>query len=301
MGNFDEVFSRIFKLVTRPLSDERYLKLAYRVRMGRKLNLENPVTLNEKIQWIKLNNRNPMLNVYVDKYKVKPEVARIIGEEYIIPTIGVWNSFEEIDFSKLPRKFVLKCNHDSHSVVICTDKDKFDYKAARKKLTKGLKTNYFWHGREWAYKDVKPLIIAEQYMTNDDSTEELTDYKFYCFGDYVDCVLLCVDRGIGDPKFYFFDRDWKLKRYNKKGKEAPEDFTLPKPENIDKMFEIASTLSGETGAPFVRVDLYNVNGHIYFGELTFSPGNGLDPNRLYETDVYFGTLTNLEELRRTKK
>lgn len=297
MGNSYGIFSRIFKLVTRSLCDEQYLKLAYRVRMGKKLNLENPVTLNEKIQWLKLNNRNPMLNVYVDKYRVKPEVARIIGEEYIIPTIGVWNSFEEIDFSKLPKQFVLKCNHDSHSVVVCTDKDKFDYKTARKKLTNGLKTNYFWHGREWAYKDVKPLIIAEQYMTNDDSTAELTDYKFYCFKDYVDSVMLCVDREIGDPKFYFFDEQWKLRRYNKRGIDAPEDFTLPKPENMDLMFRLASKLSLATGAPFVRVDLYNVKGHPYFGELTFSPGNGLDSNRLYETDVYFGDLMDLELLK----
>lgn len=300
MISLKERFAEIFKFMTRPLSDEMYLKLSFRIRMGRKLDLEKPVTLNEKLQWLKLYYHDPKLNQYVDKYAVKNIVSKVIGNEYIIPTLGMWKSFDEIDFSKLPDKFVLKCNHDSHSVVICKDKDQFNYQMAKSKLTKGLKTNYFWHGREWAYKDVKPCIIAEEYMSDNEQSDVLTDYKFYCFKDYVDSVMLCIDREIGEPKYYFFDKDWKLCRYNVRGKEAPEDFTLPKPQGMDGMFKIASKLSQMTGAPFVRVDLYNVNGHTYFGELTFSPGNGLDPNRLYETDVYFGNLIKLEELKNEK-
>ena len=145
-------------------------------------------------------------------------------------------------------------------------------------------------GREWPYKDVKRRILAEKLLI-DENGDEIKDYKFFCFDGYVDCVMVCIDRQIGSPKFYFFDSNWQLKRYNKRGKEAPVDFTLPKPKNIDKMFEIASTLS--KGHPFVRVDLYNVNGNIYFGELTFFPSSGFDNKILHESDVYFGNLIKL--------
>lgn len=292
-NTINESLKEVFKFITRPLSDEKYLKLSYWMVMKKKLDLENPITLNEKLQWIKLYNHNPLLTKYVDKYLVKDIVANVIGNEYIIPTLGVWKRFDDIDFSNLPSQFVLKCNHDSHSVIICKDKDKFNYREARKKLDSSLKKNYYWHGREWAYKNVSPCIIAEKYMSDNDRTSELTDYKFYCFGEYVDSVMLCIDRDIGDPKFYFFDKNWELRRYNLRGKEAPKGFTLPKPPRMNEMFELASKLSSFTKAPFVRVDLYNVNGQPYFGELTFSPNNGLDPNRLYETDLYFGKLTDL--------
>ena len=297
MSGREELFTNVFKAVTRPLSDKAYLKLSYRIRMKKPLDLENPVTLNEKLQWIKLNAHDPKLTKYVDKYLVKDIVSDVIGKEYIIPTLGTWDHFDEIDFDKLPNQFVLKCNHDSHSVIVCNDKSTLNLKEAKYRLEKALRRNYYWHGREWAYKNVRPLILAEQYMSDEDGCNELTDYKFYCFGEFVDSVMICVDREIGDPKYYFFDKDWKLRRYNKRGKEAPEGFTLPKPENIEIMFELAKQLSNFTEMPFVRVDLYNVKGHPYFGELTFSPNNGLDPNRLYETDVYFGNLTNLEVLK----
>ena len=289
--------SKIFKTITKPINDETYLKMAFKMRMHKSLDLNNTATFNEKIQWLKLNNRDPMLNIYVDKYAVKDVVAEVIGEEYIIPTLGAWEKFEDIDFSSLPKQFVLKCNHDSHSVVICKDKEELDYKSAKKILQTGLKTNYFWHGREWAYKDVKPLIIAEKYLTDDNDTEELTDYKFYCFKDYVDSMMICYDRDSGDPKYYFFDKNWELKKYNKRGIEALEGFSLSKPKNVDKMFELASRLSATTAAPFVRVDLYNVNGQPYFGELTFSPNNGLDQNFLPQADQYFGDLIDLSVVK----
>ena len=277
------------------LSDKAYLKFGYRAKIGKKLDLQNPQTLNEKLQWLKLYDRKSEYTKMVDKYEAKKYIAEKIGEEYIIPTLGVWDSFDEIDFDKLPDQFVLKCTHDSGGLVICKDKSKFNVEKARKKIKRSLKTNYYLHGREWPYKNVKPRIIAEKYMTDSPESNEFTDYKFYCFNGYVDSVMVCYDRSIGDPKFYFFDKNWELRRYNKRGLEAPEGFTMPKPENMDKMFEIAEELSKDVGAPFLRVDLYNSNKQIYFGELTFFPSSGLDPNRLPETDRYFGDLVKLNQ------
>lgn len=274
------------------ISDEIFIKAYYYNVFHRAIDLKNPQTLNEKLQWLKLYDRNPEYTTMVDKYAVKQYVADKIGEEYIIPTLGVWNHFDEIDFKMLPNQFVLKCTHDSGGLIICKDKSQLDLKAARQKIEKSLKHNYYLSGREWPYKNVKPRIIAEKYMTDSPDIDEFTDYKFYCFNGYVDCVLTCIERSTGNPKFYFFDKDWKLLRYNKRGKEAPADFTLPKPENIEEMFRIASELS--KGIPFLRVDLYNSSGKIYFGELTFFPDSGWDPNRLPEIDLYFGDLVDLE-------
>lgn len=277
------------------MPDDEYLKRMFRAEFGYTPDFDNPVTLNEKLQWLKLYNRKPIYTRLVDKYEAKGIVTGIIGEEYIIPTLGVWDRFDDIDFDKLPNQFVLKCTHDSGGLVICRNKSKLDIEKARKKINKSLKTNYYFRGREWPYKNVKPRIIAEEYMTDAPDTDELTDYKFYCFNGYVDCVLVCYDRASGDTKFYFFDKDWKLKRYNKRGKDAPEGFSLPKPPEMDKMFSIAATLS--KGIPFLRVDLYNSRGHIYFGELTLYPASGYDVNRLRETDEYFGKLVDLNSVK----
>lgn len=290
--NLNEKTREAAKIITRCLPDRIYLSIAYRAKLGRRLNFNDPKTFNEKIQWIKLNRHDPVLNTLVDKYLVKDVVANIIGKEYIIPTIGAWTSFDEIDFSTLPNQFVLKCNHDSHSVVICQDKEKLDYVAAKKRLEGGLKRNYFWHGREWAYKDVKPMIIAEPYIA--DQNDELVDYKFFCFKDFVDSVMVCSDRKSGDPKFYFVDKEWNVLKYNKRAIENPEGFVVDKPKNLDEMYELAKKLSVFSKMPFVRIDLYNVDGRIYFGEFTFSPDNGMDPNILESTDEYFGKMMNLE-------
>ena len=273
------------------LPDEAYLKLKYRIRMGKKLNLENPVTYSEKLQWLKLHNRKPEYTTMVDKAAVKEYIAEKIGPEYIIPTLGVWDRFEDIDFDTLPEQFVLKCTHDSGGLVICRDKAKLDREEAKKKIEKSLKNNYYYHGREWPYKNVKPRILAEAYMA--DEKGRLVDYKFFCFNGQVDSVMVCLDRETGSPKFYFFDRNWQLKRYNVRGKEAPEGFTLPKPDKMDAMFDLAAELS--QGIPFVRVDLYNRDGRIYFGEMTFYPQNGFDPNLLPETDAEWGQKLILPE------
>lgn len=418
------------------MDDEMYLKLMYRAFMGQKLNLENPHTFNEKLQWLKLYDRKFEYSKLVDKYEVKKEIANIIGKEYIIPTLGIWDSFDDIDFDSLPNQFVLKCTHDSGGLVICSDKNTLDKKAARLKITESLKRNYYYSGREWPYKDVPHRIIAEQYMADDlrdyklfcfdgvprmtlvcserfteeglkedfydeawnhldvrrpahgnavlpiqrpkqyelmrelaaklsekmpfaridfyeidekvyfgeitfypasgfegfkpeewdlklgewiklpggyrldsdscsiiisDSyynnkdTKALVDYKFFCFDGVAESVMVCTERETGHPKFYFFDKEWNLKKYNIRGKEAPKGFTLPKPDCIDEMFAIAEKLS--RGIPYVRVDLYCIDGLVYFGEMTFYPDSGFDANLLKESDVHWGEMLILPEKR----
>lgn len=277
----------IIDICPKLMSDKYYLSILWKMIMEYKIDWKTPKTLNEKLQWLKLYDRNPLYTTLVDKYRVKQWVADTIGEQFVIPTLAVYNTVDEIDLAKLPDQFVLKCNHDSGSVVICRDKSNFDLEAAKKKLAKGLSHNFYWDAREWPYKNVKRCVIAEKYI-QDFEDGGLVDYKFFCFDGMVDCVMLCLDRHIKQPKFYFFDRNWNLKRMNIRGKEAPDNFTIPKPKGLDKMFELASVLS--KGIPFVRVDFYDVAGDIRFGEMTFYPDGGLDSNILPETDLYFGSL-----------
>lgn len=273
------------------ISDKTYLRFKYWLNMDKKLDLKNPKTFNEKLQWLKLYNRKPEYTMMVDKYAVREYIKEKLGEEYLIPLLGVWDSPDDIDFDKLPNQFVLKCNHNSGlGMCICKDKSKLDIDKVRKELKKGLKQNYYLTGREWPYKDVPRKIVAEKYMV--DNTGQFIDYKFMCFDGNVPCVMVCIDRNIGDTKFYFFDKEWNLLRLNKRGKEAPKDFTLPKPEGMDKMFEIAEALSD--GLPFSRIDLYECDGKIYFGEITFFPQSGFDANLLKDTDKYFGDLIDLK-------
>lgn len=277
------------------MSDEAYIKKKFYIKMGYKLDLDNPAKFNEKLQWLKLHNHKTLYTELADKNEAKRIIAELIGEEYIIPTLGVYSQFDEIDFEILPKQFVLKCNHDSGGIVIVKDKDNFDKTAAKSKLGKSLKRNFYYWGRERQYKDIRPCIIAEKYMQDDNGMDELTDYKFFCFDGYVDCVMVCLDRSVGDTKFYFFDKKWNLKRINKRGLEAPKSFTIPKPKCMDKMFAIAEKLS--KGIPFVRVDLYQCNGKVYFGEMTFYPQSGFDPNLLPQTDLYLGDLLDLSAIK----
>lgn len=277
------------------LPDREYLKLRYYAVMGRKLRLDNPCTFNEKLQWLKLYNRRPEYTMMVDKYAVRKYIADKLGEEYLIPLLGVWDDPSEINFDELPEQFVLKCNHNSGlGMRICKDKSVLDIESVKKELSKGLKQDYYLIGREWPYKNVPKKIIAEKYISDSKGFDTLTDYKFYCFNGVVESVMLCLDRYTGDTKFYFFDEDWNLRRYNLRGKAALDGFTLPKPKGIDRMFEIARILS--KGIPYVRVDLYNIDGDIFFSELTFFPQSGFDPNYLLETDKYFGQLIKLEDM-----
>lgn len=279
------------------MSDEEYLKRKFRSSMGRELDLENPQTFNEKLQWLKLYDRRPEYTVMVDKYRVRDYIKEKLGEEYLIPLVGVWDDPDEIDFGRLPDKFVLKCNHNSGlGMCICRDRSKLDVRKVRTGLKKGLAQDYYLTGREWPYKNVPRKIICEKYMTDFPGSRDFTDYKFFCFNGYADCVMVCLERSSGDTKYYFFDRDWKLKRLNIRGKNAPEGFTIPKPERIRDMFDVAATLS--EGLPFARVDLYLSDGRIFFGEITFFPDSGFDANLLPETDDYFGKLIHLEGINR---
>ena len=266
------------------LKDETYLKLLYKKTLQKELNLNNPKTFNEKLQWLKLYDRNPKYTIMVDKYEVKKYISDIIGEEYMIPTLGIYEKFEDIDFSKLPNQFVVKCTHDSASTVICKDKNNFDYIGARKKINNCLKKNYFYIGREWPYKNVKPRIIIEEYMENADGTA-IDDYKFYCFDGKTNYVMICRERETGNPKFYYFDREWNLqKNMSNDGMKISEMEAnkINKPGNLGKMFEIAEILS--KNIKFVRTDLYYINNKIYFGELTFFPTGGIDTTRTKECD-----------------
>ena len=278
------------------MQDEALLNRKYEAIFGKRLNLDNPQTFNEKLQWLKLYDRNPEYTIMVDKYKVRDYIKEKIGEEYLIPLIGVWDNPDDIDFDALPDKFVLKCNHNSGlGMCICKDKSKLNIENVKSELKKGLAQDYYLTGREWPYKNVPRKIIAEKYMTDTSDSSDFTDYKFFCFNGYVDCVMVCLERSSGDTKFYFFDRNWNLKRLNTRGKNAPDGFTISKPSQMDKMFEIAAKLS--KGLPFVRIDLYQSNDHIYFGEITFFPDSGFDANLLPETDKYFGNLIHLEDVK----
>lgn len=278
------------------MPDNQYLKCMFRARMGRKLDLDNPQTFNEKLQWLKLHDRRPEYTIMVDKYKVRDYIADKLGEEYLIPLLGVWDDPDEIDFEALPDQFVLKCNHNSGTgMCICKDKSKLDIEKVKKELRKGLAQDYYLTGREWPYKNVPRKIICEQYMEDSSQKDSLTDYKFFCFNGVADCVMVCLDRFSGDTKFYFFDKNWKLKRMNIRGKNAPEGFTIPKPSCMDEMFRIAEQLS--EGLSFSRIDLYECNGKIYFGEITFFPDSGFDANLLPETDQYFGEMIDLSVVK----
>ena len=256
------------------MSDEKFLKYAYRVHLGKKLDLKHPVTFNEKMQWLKLYDRRPEYTTMVDKYAVKQYVAEKIGEEYIIPTLGVWDTFDDIDFDTLPEQFVLKCTHDSGGLVICTDKSKLDKDSIKGLLGKYLKRDYYSIHREWPYKNVKPRIIAEAYM-EDSATLELRDYKFFCFDGEVKVLFIATERSSDteETKFDFFDENFVHLPFTN---GHPNAATPPsKPQNFELMKELAKKLSN--GVPHLRVDFYEADGKIYFGELTFYHWSGMVP------------------------
>lgn len=254
----------------RMLPDRIYLNIGYKLKLGKKLNLRNPQTFNEKLQWLKLYDRNPQYIKMVDKYAVKEYVANIIGDEYIIPTLGVWDSFDEIDFDSLPEQFVLKCTHDSGGLVICRDKSKLDKQYAREKITKSLKVNYYWRGREWPYKGVPPRIIAEKYMQDGDK-ESLPVYKFFCFNGRAAIVQVIQNDKTKNETIDYFDREWNLldMRQNYPNSETP----LDKPPLFESMIKIADVLARDRKS-FLRVDLYCIDGKIYFSEFTFFSDSG---------------------------
>lgn len=274
------------------MSDRKYLEKSFEVNMGYPLNLDDPQTFNEKLQWLKLYNRKSEYTMMVDKYKVREYIANVLGEEYLIPLLGVWDDPEEIDFDALPNQFVLKCNHNSGlGMCICKDKTKLDVERVKKDLKKGLEQNYYLTGREWPYKDVPRKIIAEKYM-EDHSTSELRDYKFFCFGGMAKCYKVDFDRFVKHRANYF-SADGKLMKI---GEEiCPPDYNkeIPVPENLEIMKEFAEKLS--VAHPFLRADFYDVDGHVYFGELTFYPASGFGKFIFDGNDELLGSWIKLPE------
>lgn len=276
------------------LPDELFLMIRYHQIAGKRLNLNNPLTFNEKLQWLKLHDRRPEYTIMVDKYAVRKYIADTIGEEYLIPLLGVWDSPDEIDFDALPDQFVLKCNHNSGiGLCICKDKSKLDIKKVKKELWKGLKQDYYLTGREWPYKNVPRKIIAEKYMV-DESGYELKDYKFFCFNGEPKALFVATDRNKPNEevKFDFYDLDWN--RLPMKQGHPNSSANIAKPKSFDRMIEISRILS--KGIPHVRVDLYDINGHIYFGELTFSHFSGFVPFQPEEWDYTFGAWLQLSTI-----
>lgn len=267
-------------------SDEKYLKLIYRIKFKEDLNLDKPITFNEKLNWLKINDRNPYYTKLADKIEVKKIVEEKVGKEYVNPTIKEYNNFDEIDFEELPNKFVLKCNHNSGGLAICTDKAKFNINKAKKDINKSLKENYYYKLREWPYKEIKPRLLIEEYI-EDDTEKDLKDYKFFCFNGVPKMVYLTVKNdniweNFYDLEFKPIDLIHGMPRYSKEFK---------KPENFEKMIEIATELS--KNIPFVRIDLHNIKGKILFGEYTFYDWGGMMPFKDEKWDKKLGEYIKL--------
>lgn len=274
--------------------DKLFLKAAFRARFGKKLDLNNPKTFNEKMQWMKLYNRKPEYTMMVDKCLVRNYVRDIIGEEYLIPLLGVWDDPDKIDFDKLPMQFVLKCNHNSGlGMCICKDKNKLDIAKVKNDLRKGLKQDYYLTGREWPYKNVPRKIIAEKYM--EDVSGELLDYKFMVFNGEVKCTFVASDRYSPEGLHVtFYDNDWNIMPFERHYPRVKDP--LPQPKCFDEMKELAVKLA--KNLPFVRVDFYEVKGKIYFGELTFFPGGGYEEFTPESWDYKLGSWIDLLELEK---
>lgn len=254
------------------LDDKKYLERMFRVQLGKNLNFENPVTFNEKIQWLKINNRESEYTIMVDKYKVREYISETIGEQYLIPLLGVWDSPDEINFDILPDEFVLKCNHNSGlGMCICKNKSTLNIEKVKQNLSNGLNENYYLLYREWPYKNVEKKIIAEKYMS--DQGKELQDYKIHCFNGIPKIILVCRDRfsdtGLTED---FFDIEWNHLNISRENCKHSVD-KIKAPKNLKLMLRLARILS--ENIPFVRIDFYEINGKVYFGEITFFPASGL--------------------------
>lgn len=301
MGKIKEKFNQVMNnpyillrglVIRKPfywLPEKLILKVLYKTEMSKKLDFNNITTFNEKLQWLKLYDRDPKYTRLVDKYEVRGFISETIGKEYLIPLLGVWDTVEEIDWDSLPNQFVLKCTHDSGGVIICKDKSKFDIQAAKEMLEELQKKNFFYAGREWPYKNVAPRIIAEKLMV-DDSQISLKDYKIFCFDGEPKLIQVMSDRTEKGFDLNHYDVNWNELNIERKGiKRNPNTIEMPK--KLNEMLDISEKLSN--GMSFVRVDLYFINDEIYFGELTFYPSSGYMDFVNYEDDFQLGSWINL--------
>lgn len=290
LGHPLTIFTRIATMFPTIIkSDKLFINLFYYTAFAKLPDLKNPQTFNEKLQWLKLYNRKPEYIKMVDKCDAKKYVASIIGEDHIIPTLGVYNNVDEIDFDTLPKQFVLKCTHDSGGLVICKDKDELDIESAKEKLHRNFSENIFWRTREWPYKNIKPRVIAEKYLI-DESGIELKDYKFFCFNGICKFFKIDFNRYVEHHANYY-DRDLKLLPFGENACPPIFNKSLFIPDNINEMIRLAEVVANEN--PFVRVDFYNVNGRIYFGEITFFPDSGVGVLNPIEWDAKIGSYINL--------
>ena len=283
----------IIQKLSKIIPDELYLRIKFLKHCGKRLDLRNPKTFGEKIQWLKLYDRKSQYTRMVDKITAKEYAASIIGDEYIIPTIGVWDNASFIDWNSMPNQFVLKCNNNANGLVICKDKEKLDIQATIEYLNRALNRNGFWYGREWPYKNVKPRILAEIYM-EDDSGSDLRDYKFYCFNGEPKYCQVISDRSTNET-IDFFDMDWVHQEFTGLGpRNNPyknSKLLISRVKSLSEMISAATKLS--EGMPFVRVDFYDVNGKMYFGELTFYPASGFG---VFSPDEWNDILGNMIQL-----
>ena len=270
------------------IPDEKYLKAVFKAETGYPLDLEHPKTYNEKLQWLKLYDRKPEYVIYADKYKVREYIRGTIGEKYLIPLIGMYKNAKDIPWMQLPTRFVLKCNHASGTNIICKDKSKLNIKKKKKALNKWLKKNAYWGAREWCYKDIEPCIVCEEFIeTQDGNTPD--DYKFMCFNGIPRLIQVHHDR-YGNHTLDYYTPEWKrasLKRIDANTSAK----SIPKPENLKEMLSVASILSKDMY--YARIDLYNVDGKVYFGEITMYPTGGLSTFEDYNDDLLLGSYMKL--------
>jgi len=271
-------------------SDDKYLKTLFKTRIGKKLDLDNPKTYNEKLQWLKLYDRKPIYTKMVDKAEAKKIVAEKIGDEYVIPTLGVYEKWDDIDFDVLPNSFVIKCTHNSGGLVIVKNKSEFNQKSAKKKIEKRLKTNYFYGSREWPYKNVKPRIIIEKYVESDsDISESLIVYKIFNFNGEPKIIQTVLNDKRKNESINYYDTEWN--KLDLKQNFPNFDGEIKKPKSLEKMLSLAKTLS--QGVAFLRTDFYEVNGKILFSEFTFYSDSGLQKFYPEERDYKLGDLIKL--------
>lgn len=270
LGKFrNYIYVSLLRYFEKQNNDEMYLKVMFFHRLGYWPNFKNPKTFNEKLQWLKLHDHNPLYTVYADKYAVRPHIRDVMGDEYLIPILGVYESVDNIDFNRLPDQFVLKCNHGASFNIICKDKRKIDIAETKKLLKKWMMTDFYNDKKEYHYKDIKRCIICEKYM-KDDHSKELMDYKFFCIGGKVRMIQVDFDR-FSNHRRNLYDKDWKLLDVELSFPRAPDLYSEP-PAKLSEMIRFAELLSKEF--PQVRIDFFYINDRIYFGEMTFFSGAG---------------------------
>jgi hypothetical protein len=290
INNPKRLLIRILILFSPLFRDEKYLKLMFRLKTSYKLNFENPETYNEKLQWLKINYRLPIMTIMADKYEAKKYTASVLGEQYVIKNYGVWNKFDDIDFDKLPKKFVLKTTHDSGGVIICKDKSQLDLVKIKRKMDRHIRSNSYLITREWPYKNIKPRLIAEE-LLEDEEKGDIWDYKFYCFHGEPKIMYISMGRQDNHVPLYFYDMEFNLLDLSRPGHEILNSKVIVKPENWELMKNLARKSS--KGLPHVRVDFYSINNRVLSGEYTFFQGGGMLPFIPLKWDYKMGEFLNL--------